>query len=112
MKVESCIIVDSTSFGPRKKSGQEKKFLGLVQIESKAIEGKAIHENKAMHYSKAILSIPLNLSRDKIWREKIFLGLVQLEIDLLALLSFCTKPRKNFSRQILSLDKPSGIDNT
>ena len=31
--------------------------------------------------------------------------------NLLALLSFCTKPRKIFSRQILSLDKPSGIDN-
>ena len=57
MKVESCIIVDSTSFGPRKKSGQEKKFLGLVQIESKAIESKAIHENKAIHDSKAIREI-------------------------------------------------------
>ena len=59
-----------------------------------------------------LLSIPLGLSRDKVWREKLFLGLVQIEINLCALLSFCTKPRKIFSRQILSLDKPSGIDNT
>ena len=59
-----------------------------------------------------LLSIPLGLSRDKIWREKLFLGLVQNEINLFALLSICTKPRKSFSLQILSLDKPSGIDNT
>ena len=59
-----------------------------------------------------LLSIPLGLSRDKIWREKLFLGLVQIEINLCTLLSICTKPRKSFSHQILSLDKPSGIDNT
>ena len=29
-------MADSTCFGPRKKSGQENNFLGLVQIESKA----------------------------------------------------------------------------
>ena len=51
-----------------------------------------------------VLSIPLGLSRDKIWREKLFLGLVQIEINLCALLSFCTKPRKSFSRQIFSLE--------
>ena len=39
-----------------------------------------------------ILSIPLGLSREKIWREKLFLGLVQNEINLCTLLSFCTKP--------------------
>ena len=51
-----------------------------------------------------ILSIPLGLSRAKNWREKLFLGLVQIEINLSALLSFCTKPRKSFSRQIFSRD--------
>ena len=51
------------------------------------------------------MSIPLGLSRDKIWREKLFLGLVQIEINLCALLSFCPKPRQS------SGDKPSGIDN-
>ena len=48
------------------------------------------------------MSIPLGLSRDKIWREKLFLGLVQIEINLCALLSFCTKPRQSSSRQIFS----------
>ena len=51
-----------------------------------------------------VLSIPLGLSRDKIWREKLFLGLVQIEINLCTLLSICTKPRKSFSHQILSLN--------
>ena len=60
----------------------------------------------------SLLSIPLGLSRDKIWREKLFLGLVQIEINLCTLLSICTKPRKSFSRQIFSRDKPSGIDNS
>ena len=45
-----------------------------------------------------------------------FLGLVQIEINLLALLSFCTKPRQSSSRQIFSREgggsKPSGIDNS
>ena len=59
-----------------------------------------------------VLSIPLGLSREKIWREKLFLGLVQIESKVHRLISICTKPRKSFSRQILSLDKPSGIDNT
>ena len=63
-----------------------------------------------------LLSIPLGLSGDKIWREKPFLGLAQIEINLCALLSFCTKPRQSSSRQIFSRerggDKPSGIDNT
>ena len=58
-----------------------------------------------------VLSIPLGLSRDKIWREKLFLGLVQIEINLCTLLSICTKPRKSFSRQIFSRDKRRGIDN-
>ena len=57
------------------------------------------------------MSIPLGLSREKIWREKLFLGLVQIESKVHRLISICTKPRKSFSRQILSLDKPSGIDN-
>ena len=51
---------------------------------------------------RLLLSIPLGLSRAKNWREKLFLGLVQIEINLCALLSFCTKPRKSFSRQIFS----------
>ena len=59
-----------------------------------------------------LLSIPLGLSRDKIWQEKHFLCLVQIEINLCTLLSICTKHRKSFSRQIFSRDKPSGIDNT
>ena len=59
-----------------------------------------------------VLSIPLGLSREKILREKLFLGLVQIESKVHRLISICTKPRKSFSRQILSLDKPSGIDNT
>ena len=49
-----------------------------------------------------ILSIPFDFSWDKIWREKLSLCLVQIEIHLFALLSFCTKPRKSFSRQIFS----------
>ena len=51
-----------------------------------------------------------------IWREELFLGLVQIEINLIALLSFCTKPRQSSSRQIFSREgggsKPSGIDNS
>ena len=35
---------------------------------------------------RMVLSIPLGLSRDKVWREKLFLGLVQIEINLCALL--------------------------
>ena len=66
-----------------------------------------LHKNES-----ELLSIPLGLSRDKIWREKLFLGLVQIEINLLTLLSICTKPTKSFSRPIFSRDKPSGIDNT
>ena len=50
-------------------------------------------------------------SREKIWREELCLGLVQNESKSHRLMSICTKPRKGFSRQILSLDKPSGIDN-
>ena len=64
-------------------------------------------------YSK-VLSIPRFVpppSREKIWREKLFLGLVQNESKAHRLISICTKHRKSFSRQILSLDKPSGIDN-
>ena len=51
-------------------------------------------------------------SREKIWREELSLGLVQNESKAHRLISICTKPRKSFSRQTLSLDKPSGIDNT
>ena len=54
--------------------------------------------------SMVILSIPFDFSWDKIWREKLSLCLVQIEIHLFALLSFCTKPRKSFSRQIFSRD--------
>ena len=50
--------------------------------------------------------------REKIWREDLSLGLVQNESKAHRLISICTKPRKSFSRQTLSLDKPSGIDNT
>ena len=59
----------------------------------------------------SVLSIPLGLSRDKIWREKLFLGLVQNESKAHRLISICTKPRKSFSHQFFALDKPSGIDN-
>ena len=48
-------------------------------------------------------------SREKIWREKLFLRLVQNESKANRLISICTKPRKKFSRQILSLDKPSAL---
>ena len=48
-------------------------------------------------------------SREKIWREELCLGLVQNESKANRLISICTKPRKNFSRQILSLDKPSAL---
>ena len=44
--------------------------------------------------SRPLLSIPLGLSREKFWRQKLFLCLVQIEINLIALLSFCTKPEK------------------
>ena len=40
----------------------------------------------------------------KFGERNFFLGLVQIEIHLFALLSFCTKPRKSFSRQIFSRD--------
>ena len=60
-----------------------------------------------------VLSIPLGLdpppSREKNWREELCLGLVQNESKAHRLISIRTKPRKSFSRQILSLDKPSGI---
>ena len=55
---------------------------------------------------QTLLSIPLGLSRDKIWREKLFLGLVQNESKVHRLISICTKPRKSFSRQIIFRDKP------
>ena len=66
---------------------------------------------KIKYREYSVLSIPLGLSRDKIWREKLFLCLVQIEINLCTLLSFCTENRKSFSRQFFSRDKLSGIDN-
>ena len=51
-----------------------------------------LHLCACAYLSIYLLSIPLGLSREKNWREQLFLGLVQIEINLVALLSFCTKP--------------------
>ena len=61
-------------------------------------------KNDTTNSTTVVLSIPLGLSCDKIWRENLFLCSVQIEINLIALLSFCTKPRKSISRQIFSRD--------
>ena len=61
-----------------------------------------------------VLSIPLGLSREKIWRQKIFYAWYKLKLICALYFQFvpiCTKQRKNFSRQFFPRDKPSGIDN-
>ena len=63
-----CItIVDSTCLGPRKESGREKIFLGLVQIESKAHRWIWIGTRTRNVFSRTASSVRLVRLQGKIY---------------------------------------------
>ena len=90
----SVFLVFHSGSGMRKIVFQVIQYKPFQILVESFLAGRVARSPSVFHFrirtSFQVLSIPLGLSRDKIWREKLFLCLVQIESKVHRSISICT----------------------